>query len=326
MAQEFYASKYYTAEEIDQRLLQGTYDDAVEAGFRGSKEEFIANMATMVSSSQSTGSEEIDDAYTKVISEAIRKVPQTLTEAEKAQTRTNIGALGSDEFKTINGESIVGTGNIILKYTVSTSELNHYITINNLTENSEYVYTIDGIQKYMSDVTWEDYTKSSILRIKGLNYETPNRLLFDMANIKIIKGFKQVVFENLLIEVSSQWGEGKEHILEFVDTDVRFVDCIFYIDGAKTTSLFNIDNSIITWINSYEYSYSTYRRNLQNVNAHLDYATLLSGYDTAGRVLLPVGAQVTLSDGRKGIFVGEDAIQVYDSGIKIVDASGILKS
>lgn len=35
----FYKSKY-TGIEIDQRLSQGTYDDAVTAGFTGSKEEF----------------------------------------------------------------------------------------------------------------------------------------------------------------------------------------------------------------------------------------------------------------------------------------------
>ena len=35
----FYKSKY-TGTEIDQRLAQGTYDDAVKAGFTGSKEEF----------------------------------------------------------------------------------------------------------------------------------------------------------------------------------------------------------------------------------------------------------------------------------------------
>lgn len=35
-----YISKYYTTEEIDQRLLQGYYDDFVKAGFVGSKDEF----------------------------------------------------------------------------------------------------------------------------------------------------------------------------------------------------------------------------------------------------------------------------------------------
>lgn len=52
---EFYTSKYYTAEEMDERLLKGTYEDAVKAGFPGSKEEFDSQMATMVSSSPVTG-------------------------------------------------------------------------------------------------------------------------------------------------------------------------------------------------------------------------------------------------------------------------------
>ena len=37
-----YISKYYTCEEIDQRLLQGYYDDFVKAGFGGTINEFWA--------------------------------------------------------------------------------------------------------------------------------------------------------------------------------------------------------------------------------------------------------------------------------------------
>ena len=37
-----YVSKYYTCEEIDQRLLQGYYDDFVKAGFGGTINEFLA--------------------------------------------------------------------------------------------------------------------------------------------------------------------------------------------------------------------------------------------------------------------------------------------
>ena len=37
----FYKSKF-TGQEIDARLAQGTYDDAVKAGFKGTKEEFYA--------------------------------------------------------------------------------------------------------------------------------------------------------------------------------------------------------------------------------------------------------------------------------------------
>ena len=35
-----YTSKYYTCEQIDQRLLQGYYDDAVAHGFTGNIAEF----------------------------------------------------------------------------------------------------------------------------------------------------------------------------------------------------------------------------------------------------------------------------------------------
>ena len=39
-----YNSKYYTCEQIDQRLLQGYYDDAVVAGYTGSKSQYLAEL------------------------------------------------------------------------------------------------------------------------------------------------------------------------------------------------------------------------------------------------------------------------------------------
>ena len=44
-----YTSKYYTCEQIDQRLLQGYYDDAVAAGYNGTKDEFISGLNNAVS-------------------------------------------------------------------------------------------------------------------------------------------------------------------------------------------------------------------------------------------------------------------------------------
>ena len=44
-----YTSKYYTCEQIDQRLLQGYYDDAVAAGYNGTKDEFISGLNRAVS-------------------------------------------------------------------------------------------------------------------------------------------------------------------------------------------------------------------------------------------------------------------------------------
>ena len=39
-----YNSKYYTCEQIDQRLLQGYYDDALVAGYIGSKSQYLAGL------------------------------------------------------------------------------------------------------------------------------------------------------------------------------------------------------------------------------------------------------------------------------------------
>lgn len=39
-----YNSKYYTCEQIDQRLLEGYYDDAVAAGYTGSKTQYLAGL------------------------------------------------------------------------------------------------------------------------------------------------------------------------------------------------------------------------------------------------------------------------------------------
>ena len=46
---EFHTSEHYTAPEIDQRLLQGYYDDAVAAGYPGTKEQFLGQLANMIS-------------------------------------------------------------------------------------------------------------------------------------------------------------------------------------------------------------------------------------------------------------------------------------
>lgn len=39
-----YNSKYYTCEQIDQRLLQGYFDDIVAAGYTGTKAQYLAGL------------------------------------------------------------------------------------------------------------------------------------------------------------------------------------------------------------------------------------------------------------------------------------------
>lgn len=50
-----YTSKYYTCPEIDQRLLQGYYDDAIHNGFQGTIDdfwEFILSIKNCIKTSQ----------------------------------------------------------------------------------------------------------------------------------------------------------------------------------------------------------------------------------------------------------------------------------
>lgn len=42
-----YTSKYYTCEQIDQRLLQGYYDDAVANGFTGTIADFWVSVLSI---------------------------------------------------------------------------------------------------------------------------------------------------------------------------------------------------------------------------------------------------------------------------------------
>lgn len=46
-----YNSKYYTCEQVDQRLLQGYYDDAVAAGYTGSKAQYLAELLKAINHS-----------------------------------------------------------------------------------------------------------------------------------------------------------------------------------------------------------------------------------------------------------------------------------
>ena len=56
-------------------------------------------------------SDQLDDVETNTY---VKYVTQTLTDEQKAQTRINIGAVSEDNFKTINGESVLGSGDITI--------------------------------------------------------------------------------------------------------------------------------------------------------------------------------------------------------------------
>ena len=78
----FYKSKF-TGQEIDARLTQGTYDDAVKAGFKGTKEEFYALLGQLQKTtdaatiSQPAESDKLE-TFNKNIVDAINELHQEL--------------------------------------------------------------------------------------------------------------------------------------------------------------------------------------------------------------------------------------------------------
>ena len=84
-------------------------------------------------------SDQLDDVETHTY---VKYVPQTLTDEQKAQTRINIGAVSEDNFKTINGESILGSGNITISGGSSSSGGNGaYSEVNHGTNDTTFTLT-----------------------------------------------------------------------------------------------------------------------------------------------------------------------------------------
>ena len=99
-----YISKYYTCEEIDQRLLQGYYDDAVKAGFEGSLKEFWAFVLSISDKADQT---DVDDALItlkKKLNKKIKAVQQALDDYKlevKDAIPTKVSQLENDaEYQT----------------------------------------------------------------------------------------------------------------------------------------------------------------------------------------------------------------------------------
>ena len=83
-------------------------------------------------------SDQLDDVETHTY---VKYVPQTLTDEQKAQTRINIDAISGSSLKTINGESIVGIGDITISGGGSSSGSGTYSEVNHGTSDTTFTLT-----------------------------------------------------------------------------------------------------------------------------------------------------------------------------------------
>lgn len=106
-----YNSKYYTCEQIDQRLLQGYYDDAVAAGYTGSKSQYLAGLLKAINYSANPNitadkvvyNPAISGLTSKNVKLALDELAEKIKEGEKIYaTNENLGITKYPHFSNTN--------------------------------------------------------------------------------------------------------------------------------------------------------------------------------------------------------------------------------
>ena len=145
----FYKSKF-TGEEIDQRLTQGTYDDAVNAGFKGTKEEFDQliwafgkEQQELLKTAQQQRADKLE-TESKNIVEAINEVYHKADNSQVLEELSKKQNIQDDNLQTSN-KTIVGAINQIKESVDSISDP-YEINLTNLlsAEDSESISTAIG--------------------------------------------------------------------------------------------------------------------------------------------------------------------------------------
>ena len=101
-----YNSKYYTCEQIDQRLLEGYYDDAVAAGYTGSKAQYLAGLLKAINYAANPTLTADKVVYNQAISGLTPKNVQGAID-ELANKKADKAAVDAELAKKFDKESIV---------------------------------------------------------------------------------------------------------------------------------------------------------------------------------------------------------------------------
>ena len=150
----YYKSKF-TGEEIDQRLAQGTYDDAVKAGFTGTKEEF----------------DQLTWAFGKEQQQKLSTAQQQKADDLKTESKNIVGAINEINAKTVNQDQLQSEISKLNQTIITINDgINNEIRpaiIKNTEAISQKVDKIEG-----KGLSTEDYTTIEKEKLAGLeNYD-----------------------------------------------------------------------------------------------------------------------------------------------------------
>lgn len=240
----FYKSKY-TGTEIDQRLTQGTYDDAVKAGFTGSKEEFdkiIVAFDKYAQQKLDAAQPKIDhrlETLNKSIVDAINELHDEVNQKQDVGDYTD-----KEEFEVFKEEvaAIYATKNEVEKSTdkinsdISTLNNNLVESINTINENlNDSLAVINESTKQLSEtlVAEIDQRKDADDEINSKLANLESKNILPGAGISIIEESP-----NKIINIA----EDTLTKIQYADSEVRRLekDKIPYAYDEKTQSNINV--------------------------------------------------------------------------------------
>jgi hypothetical protein len=177
-------------------------------------------------------SDQLDDVETHTY---VKYVPQTLTDEQKAQTRINIDAISGSSLKTINGESIVGIGDITISGGGSSSGGNGaYSEVNHGTSDTTFTLTPNTFH------VWDEVSALT-LTLGGETSGVANEFLFQFTSgatattltlpddIKWTGGEAPAIEANKIYQISIL--KGLASVLEFDNAPNLIENHITYNEG-----------------------------------------------------------------------------------------------
>ena len=221
-----YNSKYYTCEQIDQRLLEGYYDDAVAAGYTGSKAQYLAGLLKAINYAANPTLTADKVVYNQAISGLTHKNVQ--------------GAIDELENKKFDKDSVVQElGDADDKV------MSQKVVTDNLTELQNTVFPLEvslSIDKHLLEYTGSEQSIKATYSIKRKGSPiTPTALALSVDGSLVSIDVKQA--DTVTIKVNK---EGETQIIltanhgdlvKSASSKVTMVLPIYYGFGTKETDI-----------------------------------------------------------------------------------------
>ena len=234
-----YNSKYYTCEQIDQRLLEGYYDDAVAAGYTGSKAQYLAGLLKAINYSSNPTLTADKVLYNPAISGLTHKNVQGAID-ELANKKADKAAVDAEIAKKFDKESVVqSTGKSEDKV------MSQKVVTDNLTELQNTVFPLEvslSIDKHLLEYTGSDQSIKATYSIKRKGSPiTPTALALSVDGSLVSIDVKQA--DTVTIKVNK---EGETQIIltakhgdlvKSASSKVTMVLPIYYGFGTTETDI-----------------------------------------------------------------------------------------